>query len=87
MDSFSFGDFNLHLIDLTNHKTYQFLSLCDSANLKQCVPFSTRRGNHILDLVITRAESSLQLNVLFSPGSPSGHFSIFSFFSLSSLCQ
>ncbi len=54
------GDFNLHLDDLNDPHTKQFLTLLDSANLKQHVSFPTHLDNHTLDLVITHAESSLK---------------------------
>ena len=71
------GDFNLHVDDLSNSNTKQFLSALDAANLFQHVHFPTHNHQHTLDLIITHSHSSLSPNVTFSPVSPSDHYPIF----------
>jgi len=53
------GDFNIHLDNPSDHATSQFLSVLSSYNLIQHINFPTHTINHILDLVITSADSSL----------------------------
>jgi hypothetical protein len=72
------GDFNLHLDNSSDSQVKQFLSALDSANLKQHIDFPTHRDLHILDLLITRSDTSLSPNITSSSVSPSDHFPIFS---------
>ena len=58
------GDFNIHLDNLSDHTTSQFLSLLSSFNLTQHVNFPIHNQNHILDLVITSSDSSLAPSLL-----------------------
>jgi len=53
------GDFNLHLVNTTDHFTSQILSVLSSFNLTQHVDFPTHNKRHILDLVITSSDSTL----------------------------
>jgi len=71
------GDFNIHLDNLTDHLTSQFLSLLSSFNLTQHVDFPTHDKNHILDLVITSSDSSLAPSLSSTQCSPSDHFPVF----------
>ena len=71
------GDFNIHLDNLSDHTTSQFLSLLSSFNLTQHVNFPTHNQNHILDLVITSSDSSLAPSLSVTHCSPSDHFPIF----------
>ena len=61
----------------------QFLSALDSTNLTQHVSFPTHRDHHTLDLVITATSSSLNPIIDYSSVSPSDHFPIFSYLSIS----
>jgi exonuclease III len=70
------GDFNIHVDDLTDSNTLQFISLLDLANLTQHVSFPTHCFNHTLDLVITQTDSTLCSVVSRYPISPSDHFPI-----------
>ena len=72
------GDFNNHVDHADNFHTKKFLSLLDSSNLTQLVPFPTHRSGHTLDLVITATNSTLFPIISYSPVSPSDHFPIFS---------
>ena len=78
------GDFNIHLDNPSDHATSQFLSVLSSFNLTQHVNFPTHSKNHILDLVITSADSSLTPSLSTSLCSPSDHFPIFTKLSISS---
>jgi exonuclease III len=71
------GDFNLHLDDLSDSNTKQFLSILNAANLTQHVHFPTHNHQHTLDLVITHSDSTLSPKVTFSPVSPSDHYPLF----------
>jgi len=71
------GDFNIHLGNLSDHTTSQFLSLLSSFNLPQHVNFPTYNQNHILDLVITSSDSALAPSLSATHCTPSGHFPIF----------
>jgi len=51
----------------TDHFTSQFLSLLSSFSLAQHVTFPIHDKNHILDLVITSADTSLAPAVVFLP--------------------
>jgi len=70
------GDFNLHLDDISNKFSSQFLCLLFSFNLTQQVKFTTHNKNHILDIVITPSDSSLSPSLSTTLCSPSEHFSI-----------
>jgi hypothetical protein len=75
------GNFNLHINDLTNpHTKRTIFTRRDSTSFKQHACSSIHLGNHILDLVITHAETFLQSNITFLSLSfrPSSYF-IFSF--------
>ena len=71
------GDFNIHVDDLTDSNTTQFMSLLDHANLTQHVSFPTHCHSHTLDLVITSTDSTLSPSLSYSPISPSDHFPVF----------
>jgi len=71
------GDFNLHVDDLSNPNTKQFLTALNAANLLQHVHFPTHTHQHTLDLIITHSDSSLSPNVTFSAISPSDHYPVF----------
>jgi exonuclease III len=77
------GDFNIHVDDLTDSNSIQFLSLLDHANLTQHVSFPTHRQSHTLDLVITSANSTLSPTVTFMPVSPTDHFPVISSLNIS----
>ena len=47
------GDFNLHIDNISDPRTQQFMSLLENSNLTQHVSFPTHQHGHILDLVIT----------------------------------
>jgi len=78
------GDFNIHLDNPSDHVKTQFLSVLSSFNLTQHVNFPTHSKNHIRDLVITSADSSLTPSLSTSLCSPSDHFPIFTKLSISS---
>ena len=71
------GDLNLHLDNVSDTQTQQFLSLLSLCNVVQHVGVPTHSGNHILDVVITPVTSALDtssVNIL--PFSPSDHFPV-----------
>jgi exonuclease III len=70
------GDFNIHVDDKNDSNALQFMSLLDHANLTQHVSFPTHRHSHILDLVITSANSTLSPTITFSPVSPTDHLPV-----------
>src|SRR6267154_1266267 len=74
------GDFNLHLDDSSCSKSTSFLSLLHTFDLTQLVSFSTHSDGHTLDLLITRASSSILSNIDYSilPSSFSDHSAILS---------
>jgi hypothetical protein len=76
------GDFNIHVDDPDSSEAKQFLSVLDLFNLTQHVTFPTHRHSHILDLVITTADSTLSPTISFSPTSPSDHLPILSSLSI-----
>ena len=53
------GDLNFHVDDSSDHRATAFLQLLSDSGLKQHVSTPTHRSGHILDLVISSAESSL----------------------------
>ena len=53
------GDFNLHVNDVRDTTATRVLPLIESFNLKQRVCEPTHRNDHILDLLITRADESI----------------------------
>ena len=71
------GDFNLHVDDLHNSNTKQFLITLTAANLSQHVHFPTHTHQHTLDLIITHSNSTLSPNVNCSAISPSDHYPLF----------
>ena len=56
------GDFNFHLDDIANTNTMKFNEMLETFGLKQHVSKPTHSSNHILDLLITR--SITDINVL-----------------------
>ena len=70
------GDFNFHIDDPTDSSASQFLSLLSSFNLSQHVSTPTHDKGHILDLVISSVNSTLQPTISVHPVSPSDHFPI-----------
>ena len=76
------GDFNIHVDNLLDSHAKQFLSLLESLNLTQHVSFFTHNQNHILDLVITAADSWLNPSLSCLSHSPSDHFPVFTSLSL-----
>src|SRR6267154_733865 len=74
------GDFNLHLDDPSCSKSSSFLSLLHTFHLSQLVSFPTHSDGHTLDLLITRASSSILSNIDYSilPSSFSDHSAILS---------
>ena len=53
------GDFNIHVDDVGNSESANFLALIDSFDLKQMVSFSTHINDHSLDLVVVRNSEPL----------------------------
>ena len=53
------GDFNIHVDDVGNSESANFLALIDSFDLKQMVSFSTHVNGHSLDLVVVRNSEPL----------------------------
>ena len=53
------GDFNIHVDDVGNSESANFLALIDSFDLKQMVSFSTHINGHSLDLVVVRNSEPL----------------------------
>ena len=53
------GDFNIHVDDVENSESANFLALIDSFDLRQMVSFSTHINGHSLDLVIVRNSEPL----------------------------
>ena len=68
------GDFNIHVNDLSDSETTQFLDLLNSFNLQQHVTSPTHIHGNTLDLVITLSKSSLSPVIDCIPGTPSDHF-------------
>jgi hypothetical protein len=61
-------DFNLYLDDLTNPRANQFLIRFNSGNRKQLIISSPiHRGNHILYLFVTRADTAAVSQHFFIP--------------------
>ena len=77
------GDFNLHIDNISDPRTQQFMSLLENSNLTQHVSFPTHQHGHILDLVITTKDSTLLPSITHSLISPSDHFPIFTSLSIS----
>jgi len=70
------GDFKIHLDNPTDHFTSVSVSR-SSFNLTQHASFPTHDKSHILNLVITSADSSLAPAVSVIHWSPSDHFPVF----------
>ena len=77
------GDFILHIDNISDPRTQQFMSLLENSNLTQHVSFPTHQHGHILDLVITTKDSKLLPSITHSLISPSDHFPIFTSLSIS----
>jgi hypothetical protein len=56
------GDFNIHVDDPNSTQSQSFLNLLESFGLKQNVSLPTHSSGHILDLFISRSDSSLLTN-------------------------
>ena len=67
------GDFNLH-IDVSSHRTDQFLEVLSSFDLQQHVKFPTHIHGHSLDLLISSASCSF--SSVFQSDRISDHFTI-----------
>ena len=71
-----FGDFNLH-VDLPNDvAALKFLDRLETFGLKQHVNVVTHRCGHILDLVITRSDDDLVLNLNVTDPIISDHLAV-----------
>ena len=77
------GDFNFHVNKSGDKQACEFLSLCQSLNLKQHVSVTTHRGGNTLDLVMMRSEDSLVSSVTACGHGFPDHFPVFSTLSLS----
>lgn len=53
------GDVNLHLENISNNQTREFLELLDTLNLSQLVNQPTHRLGHTLDCIITEQDANL----------------------------
>ncbi|KAK6168440.1 hypothetical protein SNE40_020971 [Patella caerulea] len=70
------GDFNIH-VDKSNDSTVnRFKEVLNSFNLKQHVSQPTHKGGHILDLVITRANSDLIKSLKVEDNLISDHYCV-----------
>jgi hypothetical protein len=58
------GDFNLHVDDLFNSNTKQFLSTLSAANLSQHVHLPTHTHQQTLDLITTHSNSTHLMSLL-----------------------
>jgi hypothetical protein len=72
-------DFTIHVYDLYDSNTQQFMCLLRLANLTQHVSFPIHRHLHTQDLVITTADSLLSPVIIRTVNSPSDHFSVFTY--------
>ena len=69
------GDFNIHVDKMSDSLAARFADI-DSTGLQQHVTMPTRSAGHTLDLVITRAKSSLVHEVSVSDPGLSDHYAI-----------
>ena len=53
------GDFNFHIDDHSNSCAVKFMELLQTFDYTQHVKQPTHKGNHILDLIITRSEDNI----------------------------
>ena len=67
---------NLHISDMTNPTTKQFLDILEAFGLSQHVNVATHIGGHILDLIITRTDTLVPLVPPVAHSLVSDHFSI-----------
>ena len=79
------GDLNIHLDDSSDPQTQQFFTLLNSCNAVQHTSIPTHSANHILDVVITPIQSSIDAkSVTILPFSPSDHFPVVCSFNICS---
>lgn len=70
------GDFNIHVTDVCDRDTNEFLEMLKSVDLVQHVNFPTR-GNEVLDLVLTKStDSVLNYDSLYADWQISDHTSV-----------
>jgi len=67
------GDFNIHIDVSDDGNAKMFMDLLQSFNLTQHVSSPTHKGNHILDLIITRTHESCVTNVFVHDPAISDH--------------
>ena len=53
------SDFNFHIDDHSNSCVVKFMELRQTFDYTQRVKQPTHKGNHILDLIITRSEDNI----------------------------
>ena len=70
------GDFNIHVDEPSSCVVSPFLNLLDSLSLSQLVSIPTHSANHILDLIITRSDSSIITNCSVNDPGISDHLAV-----------
>ena len=76
------GDFNVHIDDLNSNEGRAFLDLLTSYGLVQHTDKPTHKSGHILDLTLTRCNSSLAPSVTVLETGISDHFVVMCTFKL-----
>lgn len=76
MEKLIAGDFNFHVDDVNNVLAQKFLRMLDSFDYVQHVNTITHKGNHTLDLVITRSQDKLVCNTHVSDPVLSDHHAV-----------
>ncbi|ELT96751.1 hypothetical protein CAPTEDRAFT_192058 [Capitella teleta] len=70
------GDFNIHLDDVTNKASADFLRMLASFGLTQHVKGSTHSAGHCLDVVITKSDSILHPSLKVLDHCISDHYTL-----------
>ena len=70
------GDFNFHLDSEDDRNANKMREILDTSGLQQHVDRATHKKGHLLDLVITRKQSTLVSNVSVIDGLPSDHSAV-----------
>ena len=70
------GDFNFHIDDHTNASAIKFMEPSQTLDHTQHVKQPTHKGNHILDLIITRSEDSIVRHISVIDPAVSDHYAV-----------
>ena len=70
------GDFNFHMDDHNNTYAGKFMELLQTFDYAQYVEQPTHKGNHILDLIITRSEDNIVGHISVIAPALSDHYAI-----------